>query len=313
MYRDTYNKMKNVAKGFDDALLEIDDEEIQAKYSEFYDDVLPEWEKFGKIVQFKCCNNLVSHLRGNVYIQYESVESAIKAIIANTGRFYGGQNLKLSFSIVKDWKQAVCAYEVSCPKYSDCNFLHVYKNPRGEFPPPHFEERDKRKKRDNNDTKNERDRERKKEERPVEQERERERERNRDREKHKEREKDSRRRRSRSRSRQRRETLDRRGDNKPKSHHQRLVERYKEVQKRGRKESRSASKGSSKSSRSSSSSSSSGGSSSSSGSQKRESSKTKTEVDVRKKHVDMKGATKKAVGLLASRGSPTYDDFYNDA
>ena len=32
---------------------QIDEEEIQEKFYEFFYDVYPEWEKFGKIVQFK--------------------------------------------------------------------------------------------------------------------------------------------------------------------------------------------------------------------------------------------------------------------
>lgn len=115
---------------------QVDEEEIQKAYNEFYDDVFPEWSKFGKIVQFKvmksehisqdlqCCNNLQSHLRGNVYIQYETVESAILARVNldgrqqslyqfslnGTDRFYGGHPLRVNFSLIKDWKQAICAY-----------------------------------------------------------------------------------------------------------------------------------------------------------------------------------------------------------
>jgi len=100
--------------------------------------VFPEWEKFGKIVQFKACNNLVPHLRGNVFIQYEKVEFAIEAYITMQNRFYAGYPLHIQFSLIKDWKQAICAYNGNqgmscCPKYSECNFLHVYRNPRNEF------------------------------------------------------------------------------------------------------------------------------------------------------------------------------------
>ncbi len=58
--------MKNITKGLDDSLLEVhyteenrhhlvqvDEEEIQKAYNEFYDDVFPEWRRFGNIVQFK--------------------------------------------------------------------------------------------------------------------------------------------------------------------------------------------------------------------------------------------------------------------
>jgi len=130
--------MKNVTKGLDDSLLEFDEEEMQKNYEAFYEDVFPEWEKFGKIVQFKCSNNLVSHLRGSLFIQYENIESAILAKIKMDERFYGGHPLRVRFSLIKDWKQAICAYNgpgmSSCPKFSECNFLHAYRNPRNEFP-----------------------------------------------------------------------------------------------------------------------------------------------------------------------------------
>lgn len=53
MYKDAYGKAKNVTKGIDDSLLELDEKETQKAFEEFYDDVFPEWSKFGKIVQFK--------------------------------------------------------------------------------------------------------------------------------------------------------------------------------------------------------------------------------------------------------------------
>lgn len=95
---------------------------MQEQYDAFYDDVIPEFEKFGKILQFKTCNNLVSHLRGHVFIQYESAEDAIKAYIMMENRYYAGFQLNISFSLIKDWKQAVCAYDESCPKFVECNF-----------------------------------------------------------------------------------------------------------------------------------------------------------------------------------------------
>jgi hypothetical protein len=47
---------------------------------EFYEDVLPEFRKHGKIIQFKVCCNPEPHLRGNVYIQYENIRSSVEVI-----------------------------------------------------------------------------------------------------------------------------------------------------------------------------------------------------------------------------------------
>lgn len=52
MYKDKYTKWKSIARGFDDSLLEIDEEELENNYSEFYEDVFSEWRKFGTILNF---------------------------------------------------------------------------------------------------------------------------------------------------------------------------------------------------------------------------------------------------------------------
>lgn len=95
---------------------------MQTLYNQFYEDCIPEFEKFGKIQQYKTCNNLVSHLRGNVFIQYENAVDAIKAYLMMENRYYAGYPLNISFSLIKDWKQAVCAYDEYCPKFVECNF-----------------------------------------------------------------------------------------------------------------------------------------------------------------------------------------------
>ena len=77
-------------------------------FREFYYDVLPEFQKFGKVVQFKTCFNKSSHLRGNVYVEYMKEEDAKEAITAFNGRWYAGKQLSCSFSPVVQWKPAVC-------------------------------------------------------------------------------------------------------------------------------------------------------------------------------------------------------------
>lgn len=53
-------------------MLEFDDNDLQKLFLEFFDDVLPELEKFGPITQFRVCRNQEAHLRGNVYVEFES-------------------------------------------------------------------------------------------------------------------------------------------------------------------------------------------------------------------------------------------------
>ena len=41
------------------------------------------------------CRNESSHLRGNVYVQFKSVDSAISAYNGMNGRFYAGKQVSL--------------------------------------------------------------------------------------------------------------------------------------------------------------------------------------------------------------------------
>lgn len=53
IYKDQYSKWKNISKGLeDDSLIEIDEEKVQDEYYEFFDDVYPEWSKFGSMLIF---------------------------------------------------------------------------------------------------------------------------------------------------------------------------------------------------------------------------------------------------------------------
>lgn len=53
-----------------DDILEYEDSERYQDFKNFYLDVLPEFKKYGKVVQFKVCSNHEPHLRGNVYVQF---------------------------------------------------------------------------------------------------------------------------------------------------------------------------------------------------------------------------------------------------
>lgn len=53
-----------------DLALEYDEGEVYQHFKEFYNDVLPEFQAIGKVVQFKVSCNFEPHLRGNVYVQY---------------------------------------------------------------------------------------------------------------------------------------------------------------------------------------------------------------------------------------------------
>ncbi|KAK2853815.1 hypothetical protein Q5P01_006476 [Channa striata] len=118
-----------------DACLEHSEEELQESFLEFYHDVLPEFKSVGKVVQFKVSCNYETHLRGNVYIQFDTEDQCKEAFIKFNGRWYGGKQLQCEICPVTRWKNAICGLfdRQKCPKGKHCNFLHVFRNPGNEF------------------------------------------------------------------------------------------------------------------------------------------------------------------------------------
>ncbi|XP_069677048.1 U2 small nuclear ribonucleoprotein auxiliary factor 35 kDa subunit-related protein 2-like isoform X2 [Periplaneta americana] len=118
-----------------DLMLEYEDSETYQHFREFYDDVLPELEQFGWVVQFKVCCNFEPHLRGNVYVEYSNTQDAVAAYQKLQGRWYGGRQLNVEFTSISSWKSALCGlfFKRRCPKGRSCNFLHVFYNPGNAF------------------------------------------------------------------------------------------------------------------------------------------------------------------------------------
>lgn len=118
-----------------DAWLEHSEEELQESFLEFYHDVLPEFKSIGKVLQFKVSCNYEPHLRGNVYIQFDTEEQCKEALIKFNGRWYAGRQLHCEICPVTRWKNAICGLfdRQKCPKGKHCNFLHVFRNPGNEF------------------------------------------------------------------------------------------------------------------------------------------------------------------------------------
>ncbi|XP_031584727.1 U2 small nuclear ribonucleoprotein auxiliary factor 35 kDa subunit-related protein 2 [Oreochromis aureus] len=118
-----------------DACLEHSEEEMQESFLEFYHDVLPEFKSVGKVLQFKVSCNYEPHLRGNVYVQFDTEEQCKEAFIKFNGRWYAGRQLHCEISPVTRWKNAICGLfdRHRCPKGKHCNFLHVFRNPGNEF------------------------------------------------------------------------------------------------------------------------------------------------------------------------------------
>ncbi|CAK9168428.1 unnamed protein product [Ilex paraguariensis] len=126
------------------------DEEVERCYEEFYEDVHTEFLKFGEIVNFKVCRNGSSHLRGNVYVHYKSLDSAALAYQSINGRYFAGKQVTCEFVSVTRWKIAICGEYMklrfkACSRGTACNFIHCFRNPGGDYewadldkPPPRY-------------------------------------------------------------------------------------------------------------------------------------------------------------------------------
>uniref|UniRef100_A0ACD5ZJY6 Uncharacterized protein n=1 Tax=Avena sativa TaxID=4498 RepID=A0ACD5ZJY6_AVESA len=131
-------------------ILQFTDEEIEQSYEEFYEDVHTEFLKFGELVNFKVCRNGSFHLRGNVYVHYNSLDSALLAYNNMNGRYFAGKQITCEFVAVTKWKAAICGEYMrsrfkTCSRGVACNFIHCFRNPGGDYewadwenPPPKY-------------------------------------------------------------------------------------------------------------------------------------------------------------------------------
>lgn len=109
-----------------------------------------EFLKFGEIVNFKVCRNSAPHLRGNVYVHYKSLESAILAYRSINGRYFAKKQVNCEYVNVTKWRAAICgefrrSRLKTCSHGMKCNFIHCFRNPGGEYewadrddPPPKY-------------------------------------------------------------------------------------------------------------------------------------------------------------------------------
>ncbi|KAK3018480.1 hypothetical protein RJ639_003565 [Escallonia herrerae] len=96
------------------------------------------------------CRNGSFHLRGNVYVHYRSLDSAVMAYQSVNGRFFAGKQVTCEFVSVTRWKVAICGEYMksrlkTCSRGTACNFIHCFHNPGGDYewadwdkPPPKY-------------------------------------------------------------------------------------------------------------------------------------------------------------------------------
>ncbi|ETW10310.1 hypothetical protein, variant 1 [Aphanomyces invadans] len=118
--------------------LELDELEMRRAYRAFFLDAIQEFLKLGHVVQLHTCCNIAPHLRGNVYVEYQTAEMAAAAQAALRGRWYAGKQLLSEITHIKSWADAICGLFVRqrCVRGGDCNFLHPFANPVEVDPPP---------------------------------------------------------------------------------------------------------------------------------------------------------------------------------
>ncbi|XP_065322083.1 U2 small nuclear ribonucleoprotein auxiliary factor 35 kDa subunit-related protein 2-like [Gordionus sp. m RMFG-2023] len=108
--------------------IQFDGQKPTPHYKEFYRDVYAEMEKSGLIARMVTCKNFDAHLRGNVYVQYEEIESAVEAFKTVNGRWYAGRKLSCYFVSIPSWRSSICGLYMrgQCPKGRTCNYIHSF-------------------------------------------------------------------------------------------------------------------------------------------------------------------------------------------
>ncbi|TXG53644.1 hypothetical protein EZV62_018900 [Acer yangbiense] len=115
-------------------ILAYTDEEVERSYEEFYEDVHTEFLKFGEIVNFKVCKNVSIHLRGNVYVHYKSLESAVLAYQSANGRYFAGKQVQC----FKKRFEAPAPGRI-CPPHGDSALVRPHGSVSSKTPPPPLE------------------------------------------------------------------------------------------------------------------------------------------------------------------------------
>lgn len=114
--------------------LEYSEDSVYDEFVDFVEDVVPELQKFGTIINFKVSSNKNAFLRGNVYVEYESCFQASKCLENLNGRFYNGKQLCCRFINILNWTLSICGQyrrHGVCSRGDHCNYIHCFSNPRG--------------------------------------------------------------------------------------------------------------------------------------------------------------------------------------
>lgn len=103
--------------------------QILGNFDHFYADIFKRLAQEGTVDQIVVCENENFHLSGNVYVRYNSTESAARAVMSLNLEWYEGKPVYCELSPVQSFYEANCrAHETNtCNRGDHCNFMHVRK------------------------------------------------------------------------------------------------------------------------------------------------------------------------------------------
>lgn len=103
---------------------------MQKDYELFFDDLVTELKKFGRLRFVHVCSNAVPHLRGNVYAVWETRDEGMRALQNLQGRYYAGRQLEVEYlpESVISWYNGICNdfLHNACTRGKDCCYFHFY-------------------------------------------------------------------------------------------------------------------------------------------------------------------------------------------
>lgn len=94
--------------------------------NEFVEDLIVEAGQIAPVVDVLISGNESEHMKGNVYLSFQTDEDAERVLTNFNRRWYGGRPVYAARCPVHDLRTAVCrqAETSSCDRGGQCNYVH---------------------------------------------------------------------------------------------------------------------------------------------------------------------------------------------
>lgn len=101
--------------------------EVNRNFENFYEEVFLKLAQIGCVEEMIVCDNLGSHLNGNVVVKYKTEEEGIKAMRVLSSQFYKGRPIVIDYSPVTDFNKSICKLNERfvCDRGGYCNYFHL--------------------------------------------------------------------------------------------------------------------------------------------------------------------------------------------